>query len=257
MKKVIFLFIIFIFLLFSICQVIAEEKIEVYFFWGQGCPHCAAEKPFLEKLKQKYPQLEIKDFEVYYSKENQELFEKVAKAYNTQAYGVPTTFIGKEFIIGFGSENTTGAQIENLIQNCLKTYCPSPSEILAVGGIDKWQPPKPPEESKPSLPEEKSQEQPPTKETFQESKICIHYFIKDKCPQCQNLSIFLEEIAEKYQIDFKIYNVSENKENQQLYQKLQEFYGLSFSGFPMVFLGDAYLIGDKLIRENIEKVINR
>ncbi len=242
--------------------VFAQEKIEIYFFWGQGCPHCAAEKPFLEKMKQKYPQLVVKDFEVYYNYQNQELFEKVAKAYNTQAYGVPTTFIGKEFIIGFGSENTTGQEIENLIKSCLETYCPSPAEILAAGGIDKWQPPKPPEQlllpppQSPSLPTAPPQEQ-SLKEIIQESKICIHYFIKDQCPQCQNLSTFLEDIAKKYQIDFKIYNVSENKENQQLYQKLQEFYGLSFSGFPMVFLGDSYLIGNKSIKENIEKVILR
>lgn len=222
------------FFLFSIS--FAQQKVEVYFFWGQGCPHCAAEKPFLEKLKQKYPQIVVKEFEVYFNRENQELFKKIAQAYNTQPSGVPTTFIGKNFIVGFASENTTGKEIESLIQNCLQTYCPSPAEILAAGGIDKW---------KPSLFSKES------------SKICIHYFVKDLCPQCQNLSLFLEEVAKKYQIDFKIYNVSESEENQQLYQKLQEFYGITFAGFPIVFLGDSYLVGDQSIKENIEKVILR
>lgn len=139
MKKIFFLILFFVCLLFSLNQVIAAEKIEVYFFEGKGCPHCAKEKPFLEKMKQKYPQLEVRDFEIYYNKDNQKLFQEVAKAYNTQPAGVPTTFIGKEFIVGFNSEDTTGNKIESLIQKCLRVYCPSPSEILAAGGIDKWQ----------------------------------------------------------------------------------------------------------------------
>jgi len=243
MRKKIFFLIIFIFFLslFSPKETLATEKVEIYFFWGQGCPHCAKEKPFLEELKQKYPQLEIKEFEVYYSQENRELFQKIAQAYNTQPTGVPMTFIGQNFIVGFGSKETTGTQIENLIQKCLQTSCPSPAEILIAGGIDKWKP-----GAKPS-----------GGDVHAESKICIHYFVKDKCPQCQNLEDFLENVAKKYGIDFKIYNISESEENLKLYQKLQEFYGISFSGFPMVFLGDTYLIGDQSIRENIEKVILR
>jgi len=226
-----------------------SNGVNIYFFWGEGCSHCAQEKPFLEKLKEKYPQLEVKEFEIYKSENNQKLFQEVAKAYNTEPMGVPMTFIGKEFLLGFGSEETTGKKIENLIQNCLQNYCPSPGEILAAGGIDKWQPPG-------EIPQEKPKEE-KSKEKSLESKICIHYFVKDQCSQCENLEGFLKEIVQKYQIDFKIYNVSESEENQQIYQKLEEFYGISFAGFPIVFLGDTYLIGDESIRENIEKVIQR
>jgi cytochrome c biogenesis protein CcdA/glutaredoxin len=248
MKNKIFFLSIFIFFLslFFPKEILATGKIEIYFFWGQGCPHCAVEKPFLEELKQKYPQLEVKDFEVYYSRENLELFQRVAQAYKTQAQGVPTTFIGKDFIVGFGTKETTGKQIENLIQNCLTTICPSPEEILSAGGIDKW---KPKEEEPPK--------EEPKEEPKKESKICIHYFVKDECPQCQNLESFLQDIAKKYEIDFKIYNVSESEENLKLYQKLQDFYGISFSGFPIVFLGDTYLVGDESIKDNVEKVILR
>ncbi|MGE4555077.1 MAG: hypothetical protein AB7D02_03070 [Candidatus Paceibacterota bacterium] len=227
------------------------EKVVIYFFWGEGCPHCAKEKPFLEKLKEKYPQLEVKSFEIYYNRENQQLFEKVAKAYNIQPYGVPTTFIGKDYVIGFGSENTTGKEIENLIQKCLQTKCPSPEEILEAGGLDKLNTSTTLNETKPL------QTTSTTKENSQKTNICIHYFIKENCPQCQNLEGFLKNIAEKYKIDFKVYNISEKEENQLLLNKLQDFYGISFAGFPIVFLGDSYLIGDKSIKENIEKVIVR
>ncbi|MEM4736624.1 MAG: hypothetical protein QXD41_02015 [Nitrososphaeria archaeon] len=206
---------------------VATEKLEIYLFWGEGCPFCAREKPFLEEMKEKYPQLEIKEFEVYHSEQNQELFRKISQAYNTQPSGLPTTFIGTKVIVGFASEDTTGKQIEDLIKNCIQSYCPSPAEVLAAGGTDKLQ------------------------------SLCIHYFVNDKCAQCESLSDFLKDIAKKYQTDFKVYNVSESDQNLQLYQKLQEFYGISLSGFPIVFLGDSYLIGDESIRENIEKIINR
>lgn len=222
-----------------------QKKVEIYFFWGQGCPHCAEEKPFLEKLKQKYPQLEVKAFEVYYNKENQDLFQKVASAYNTQVEGVPTTFIGKDFVVGFGSEETTGKEIEKLIQNCLSNSCPSPGEILKLGNVNQW---KPDNSSSPTLVS-------PTPQPV--SKICIHYFVKDECSQCKNLASFLNDIARKYNIDFKIYNISENEGNKELYEKLKAYYKVQYSGFPIVFLGDTYLVGDKSIKENIEKVILR
>jgi len=261
MKNKFFFLLLFAFFLSILFpkEILAAQKLEIYFFWGKGCPHCADEKPFLEELKQKYPQLEVKDFEVYYSQENQELFEKIAQAYKTQVYGVPMTFIGKDFITGFGSTKTTGKEIENLIQKCLQTNCPSPAEILEAGGIDRW---KPKEEPSSSTQEQFPKQEPAQQESKsapqqKEAKICIHYFVKDQCAQCQNLESYLAQIAKKYGIDFKIYNVSESEENLQIYQKLQEFYGISFSGFPIVFLGDTYLVGDQSIKNNIEKVILR
>jgi len=140
-KKLFFVFFFAVFLFLSPNFISAQNNIEIYFFWGQGCPHCAQEKPFLDQLKQKYPQLEIKEFEIYNSKENQDLFNRIVQAYNTQPYGVPMTFIGKNFVVGFNSEDTTGKEIEDLVENCLNNYCPSPNDILLAGGIDKIQQP--------------------------------------------------------------------------------------------------------------------
>jgi len=134
--------IIFLFFGFTLLspQIFAEDstqsssnKVEVYFFWGKGCPHCAKEKSFLEGLEKKYPQLELKEFEVYYNRENQELFQRVAAAYKTSASGVPMTFIGKNFVLGFDSAQNTGKKIEALIQDCLQKTCPTPKEILEKG----------------------------------------------------------------------------------------------------------------------------
>ncbi len=254
MKKTIYyLFCLLPFLvLYIFSPLFAQEKLEIYFFWGQGCPHCAQEKPFLEKLKQKYPQLVVKDFEVYYNKENQELFQKIAKAYNTSALGVPMTFIGKEFVVGFGTAETTGKQIEELIQKCLKENCPSPSKILSAGGIDKI------DSNSTQTTISQTTISLTTKGTKfpEENQLCIHFFIKEECPQCKEIEDFLIQIAKKYKIDFTIYNISD-PENATLLEKLQQYYNISLVGYPVVFLGDSYLVGNESIKENIEKIINR
>ena len=70
-----------------------NNKASIYFFWGDGCPHCEHEKDFLSTLKQSYPNIEINEFETWNNKDNAKLMADVAKAYETQVRGVPMTFI--------------------------------------------------------------------------------------------------------------------------------------------------------------------
>ncbi len=103
-----------------------KNKTQVLFFWGVGCPHCAQEKPFLESLKVKYPEIEIVSLEVFHNKENASLFERVALAYGVKASGVPATFIGDKALIGFS--DTIAKDIEEAIIECRKIPCVSPLE---------------------------------------------------------------------------------------------------------------------------------
>ncbi|MHB8134707.1 MAG: glutaredoxin family protein [Anaerolineaceae bacterium] len=78
-----------------------EPPVVVYMFWGDGCPHCAVAKPFFEEMAQKYPQIELRFYEVWYIPENQEKFIAMAKAYGFEPSGVPTIFIGDKHWEGF------------------------------------------------------------------------------------------------------------------------------------------------------------
>jgi len=111
----------------------SSKEVALYFFWGKGCPHCSAEKPFLEKLKQEYPQLRVIEFEVWYSEENQTLFQRFIEAHNvSKPYGVPTTFIGKEYLVGYDADAIMGARIENLVKDCIKLGCPDAGEGIIL-----------------------------------------------------------------------------------------------------------------------------
>lgn len=103
------------------------DKVYVYNFWGDGCPFCEQQKPYLDRWNE-LENVEVITFETYYEEENQAIFEKVASAYGTNASGVPMTFIGKDYWSGFSEE--LGEKMEEKINQCLKTGCINPGDVL-------------------------------------------------------------------------------------------------------------------------------
>ena len=103
-------------------------KVVLYFFWGDGCPHCAKEKIFLDVARKKYPQLEVKSYEVWHSGTNAVFFSQMLEAAGVKASGVPVTFIHTEVFAGFNDR--TAEEIENKIQYCIQNIktCVEPSE---------------------------------------------------------------------------------------------------------------------------------
>lgn len=115
-KILFFLFITFVFL-FIIWPVKARENsIVVHFFWASGCPHCLKEKTFFQSLKQKYPQIEIKDYEITKDTENLELLKKVGKELSANVSGVPFTVVGNRYVSGYYNDKTTGIEIEKAVK---------------------------------------------------------------------------------------------------------------------------------------------
>ena len=41
-----------------------QHPVDIYFFWGDGCPHCAKAKPFLEGLVAANPQVILHSYEI-------------------------------------------------------------------------------------------------------------------------------------------------------------------------------------------------
>jgi thiol-disulfide isomerase/thioredoxin len=119
MKKFIFISFLFIFL-FSFLPVFAQEKIEVNFFYSQTCPHCQEENAFLDSLAKKYPQIEIKRYEVISNRENQKILKDFYEKYQVPAGKqgwVPVTFTPTKYFIGFNQQ--TGKEIESCLKECL------------------------------------------------------------------------------------------------------------------------------------------
>ncbi len=109
-----------IFGLFIPAKIEAQEKVSLYLFWSDGCPHCQEEKIFLAKLVEKYPQLEIKDYEVSSSQTNAALLKKAGDSLGVNVSGVPFTVIGQEYFVGYLNDETTGKEIEAAVNYALE-----------------------------------------------------------------------------------------------------------------------------------------
>ena len=85
--------------------VMAEEgsnEVNVYFFRGEGCSHCAEAEAWFESIEEEYgSKFKIVDYETWYNSENAELMQEVAKARGEKAEGVPYIIIGNQSWNGF------------------------------------------------------------------------------------------------------------------------------------------------------------
>lgn len=107
----------------------AGKPVVIYLFWGDGCPHCAAAKPFLEGLAQRYPEVEVREYEVWYVAENRDLFIQMAAAFGFEPTAVPTIFIGDRYWIGYAEP--IRAEIEAFVAECRLSGCPDAGRRLA------------------------------------------------------------------------------------------------------------------------------
>lgn len=83
-----------------------KGKVNVYLFYGEGCPHCKLEHEVLDEIKNEYGMYyNLYEFEIWYNKDNYELANVFAGAMNTKLRGVPFTVIGEQTMTGFGSES--------------------------------------------------------------------------------------------------------------------------------------------------------
>ena len=98
-----------------------KNNMVLYFFWGNGCPHCEAEEKFLKTLEKDYPNLTIRKFEVWGSAKNREIFKNVGQRLGADVNGVPFTVVGNKYIGGFLTDDTTGAEIRDYVESCLST----------------------------------------------------------------------------------------------------------------------------------------
>ncbi|MCI6266596.1 MAG: hypothetical protein MR598_07120 [Erysipelotrichaceae bacterium] len=94
---------------------VEEEKINLYLFRGEGCPHCAEEEEWLDVIKEDYKDyLNIYEFEVWNHPDNAKLMDEVKAEFKVTSTGVPFTVIGDNYFVGFS--DTTSVNMENKIK---------------------------------------------------------------------------------------------------------------------------------------------
>jgi len=82
-------------------EVVRKTGITVYFFYGQGCPHCARVEPFIDEMEKAYG-LNVRRFEVYGNRSNMLLLQDYFERYGVPAdsRGIPIVFTSEGYVEG-------------------------------------------------------------------------------------------------------------------------------------------------------------
>jgi thiol-disulfide isomerase/thioredoxin len=106
----------------------SDKDVVVYFFWGDGCPHCDTQKNAMSSWSEKYENIEIKAYETWSNQGNRAILEDMATAYDSSAQGVPMTFIGDMYWVGFAP--SLESEMEEKIIECLDRGCENPGDRI-------------------------------------------------------------------------------------------------------------------------------
>jgi glutaredoxin len=82
-----------------------DEKTDINFFYGPGCPFCAKEKEFLNGIEETYQGIVV-DRHSLEDENSHDLLIDLAENHNAERFlgSVPMTFIGDDFYLGFSDE---------------------------------------------------------------------------------------------------------------------------------------------------------
>ena len=106
-------------------QPIARGGYEVHFFYLPGCSQCEDQEPFNERLASTYPSIQLTYHDATESQEAALLSQMFADfGTGDEEVELPVTIFGGLIFAGWDSEETTGLEIENALQQCLEGSCP-------------------------------------------------------------------------------------------------------------------------------------
>jgi len=125
-------------ILFSFSAVAVEDDC-IHYFYGEECSDCALLKGYFIDLVEKYPDLEIKNFEVYHNYKNFKTLQNYFNSYNVDrnSQQIPAVFTGEGYFIG---KKSIKSFLEDRILNSKNPSCPSLEEDFAIGLIGEGEP---------------------------------------------------------------------------------------------------------------------
>lgn len=104
-----------------------SSKVNVFVFWGDGCPHCKKEFEYLEKISKRYSSyFDVYGFETWFNEDNSKMMNKFRELIKDDASGIPYTIVGDKVFHGFANEmqnELLNAIIEEYKSKDKTNYC--------------------------------------------------------------------------------------------------------------------------------------
>ena len=113
MKKIIYI-ILFSILLIPNIIFASGKDINMYLFYGDGCPHCKQLKEFLNEYLDEKPNITLYQYEIWYNEDNRNKLYGVMDILKDPNGGLPYLVIGNNAIVGY-SDGITDKKIKNTV----------------------------------------------------------------------------------------------------------------------------------------------
>ena len=95
-----------------------RATVRLYVFWTATCPHCERALPFVQSLPAEFPWVDVRSMPLTDHPENVEALLRMSERLGQPVQGVPTFMACGEVRVGFGSAETTGREIRDLLLDC-------------------------------------------------------------------------------------------------------------------------------------------
>lgn len=117
-----------------------EEFLTLEAFVREGCPHCRDAKEFLTGLQQRWPGIRVKLSDVVQDSAASRRMHDLAKQSGVTVVSLPGFYFCGRFLVGYQSDQTTGRQIEQLLEEALppKKVSRASSSRFRSPGRAKW-----------------------------------------------------------------------------------------------------------------------
>lgn len=117
-----------------------EQRVHLYFFWSETCPHCQAAHPFVDAIPRDRPWVTLHSLEVSRNRDNALRFEQLAQAVGRQAEAVPTLLFCGVMEVGWDDADTSGTQLLQGLDACRAGAAPpdatAPIRLPVFGVVD-------------------------------------------------------------------------------------------------------------------------
>lgn len=109
-----------------------DNRVVVYFFHGDGCPHCAEAEEWFDSIQEEYgSKFRIEPYETWSDEDNATLMQQISDARGDNATGVPYIIIGDKSWVGFNAD-TMGDEIKAQIDQVYETPVESRYDVLSA-----------------------------------------------------------------------------------------------------------------------------
>jgi len=206
---------------------VAESgNVTVYYFYGTECPHCHNVTPYIESLRDKYPDVSFRILEIWHDDTNSAFHKLLNHKLGQEATGVPQVIVGNVSLLGddkifAGLEKAILAQKGNLTGS---------SQVGAVPAYGS--------------------------SAGTDTTITATYFYGNGCSHCEKVKPVIANISARYpDLRLSQLEINHNADNRQLFSDISSRYGIANPGVPTVFIGNGVYIVESEITNRFEPAI--